>query len=77
MAGSPARLPGTVNTSLTYVSTGVIELIDSNAGAGPTVVGHRMISHFSWIVCGARGECNIFSAENTSSKDLWINFLTR
>ena len=46
-AGKPARLAGTVNTSLTYPSTGVICEIVSKAGAGPTVVGHNMTSHFS------------------------------
>ena len=43
IAGRPARLPGTVNTSLTYVSTGVNDEMVSNSGAGPTDVGHNKI----------------------------------
>lgn len=45
MDGRPARLPGTVNTSFTYVSTGDREEIVDRAGAGPIAVGQSMKSH--------------------------------
>ena len=54
IAGSPAKLPGTVNTSFTYVSTGFIDATEDRAEAGPTVVGHKMMSHF---VSFAEGDC--------------------
>ena len=45
IAGRPARLAGTVNTSLMYVSTGDNDEIVDNSGAGPIVVGQSITSH--------------------------------
>ena len=57
-----------MNTSFTYVSTGVIDSIEDNAGAGPTVVGHKITSHLSVVKDGLEG-WRIFSVEKTSSKE--------
>ena len=68
MAGRPAKLPGTVKASLTYVSTGDRwEMVDSS-GAGPVVVGQRIISHLVWNEVHTI-EWRIFRAEKTLSNE--------
>jgi len=77
IAGRPARLPGTVNTSLTYVSTGENDVIVDNSGAGPMVVGQSIMSHLYCVeVCFGGRRCRIFSCEKTSSNEYCINRLT-